>query len=175
MIFHVNLNERSILFVLKQNYSLSMKVLMVCLGNICRSPLAEGILQHKIESRSLPWEVDSAGTGSWHTGQQPDARSIATARKHGIDITRQRARQIKNWDLSQYDLILTMDSQNYQDVMRLAIGEQQQEKIRLIMNYAFPGQNRSVPDPYWNDDGFEQVFEMLDQACEALIREHGNC
>ncbi|MCU0346272.1 MAG: low molecular weight phosphotyrosine protein phosphatase [Saprospiraceae bacterium] len=146
-----------------------MKILMVCLGNICRSPLAEGILQHKIEQHGLDWQVDSAGTGAWHTGQQPDSRSIATARKYSIDISRQRARQLKPHDLDRFDLVLAMDSQNYRDILHLATTKEQQEKVKLIMNYVTPGRNQAVPDPYWDDNGFEQVYSMLEQACDQLI------
>lgn len=146
-----------------------MKILMVCLGNICRSPLAEGILQQKIIGHNLPWSVDSAGTGDWHIGQAPDPRSVAVARRYGIDITAQRARQIKAVDLDRFDLILAMDESNYRDILRLATSPGQEKKVRLIMDYAQAGAARSVPDPYWNDDGFERVFHMLDQACDRLI------
>ena len=145
--------------------------MMVCLGNICRSPLAEGILATKIKDRGLDWTVESAGTGSWHIGEQPDPRSIETADQHGIDIRYQRARQITADDLREYDLILAMDSSNFQDILRLA-PENTKEKVALIMNYARPGQNQSVPDPYWDDDGFEQVYQMLDKATDAIIEKH---
>jgi len=144
---------------------------MVCLGNICRSPLAEGILTTKIKEQGLDWTVDSAGTGSWHIGEQPDPRSIETADQHGIDIRYQRARQLTAEDLRKYDLILAMDSSNYQDILRLA-PDNTQKKVALIMNYAQPGQNQNVPDPYWDDDGFEQVFQMLDKATDAIIEKH---
>ncbi len=142
---------------------------MVCLGNICRSPLAEGIMQHKIEEHRLDWQVDSAGTGAWHTGELPDRRSIATARQYGIDITGQRARQLKPHDLDRFDLVLAMDSQNYRDILRLAINKEQEEKVHLIMNFATPGRNQAVPDPYWDDNGFEQVFHMLEEACGKVV------
>jgi protein-tyrosine phosphatase len=146
-----------------------MKILMVCLGNICRSPLAEGIMKQKIEQKALPWEVDSAGTGAWHTGEQPDPRSIATARKKGIDITTQRARQLKPHDLERFDLVLAMDSSNYREILRHSGSKEQEEKVHLIMNFVQPGRNINVPDPYWDDDGFEKVFDMLDEACERVI------
>jgi protein-tyrosine phosphatase len=150
-----------------------MKILMVCLGNICRSPLAEGILRQKIEERGLPWEVDSAGTGSWHIGEAPDPRSIEIARKYGIDISGQRARQVRPRDLEYYDLILAMDSSNYRDVLRLASSNTNKEKVELIMNILQPDTNRPVPDPYWDDDGFEQVFRMLNEACEGVVEKWG--
>ncbi len=146
-----------------------MKILMVCLGNICRSPLAEGILRKKIEERKLDWEVDSAGTGSWHIGEKPDPRSILTARNHGIDITHQRARQFAAEDLDRFDLVLAMDPSNYRDILRFATSDEHKEKVHLIMNFLHPGNNEAVPDPYWNDDGFERVYTMLDLACDKLI------
>ncbi len=149
-----------------------MRVLMVCLGNICRSPLAEGILKHKTRQRGLDWTVDSAGTGFWHTGELPDRRSIAVARKYGIDITGQRARQFHPDDFERFDHILVMDTQNYRDVLRLAKADEHREKVRLILDLSHPGQERNVPDPYYDDDGFEEVFRMLDAACERLLERY---
>jgi protein-tyrosine phosphatase len=145
---------------------------MVCLGNICRSPLAEGIMKHKAAERGLDWQVDSAGTGAWHLGERPDSRSIQTARKYGLDITGQRARQINASDLEQFDLILAMDKSNYEDIQRLANSRLQSSKVQLILDYVEPGRQRSVPDPYWDDDGFDQVYQMLDEACERVIAAH---
>ena len=144
---------------------------MVCLGNICRSPLAEGILRNKIEEHRLDWEVDSAGTGSWHLGERPDPRSIQVATRYGIDISGQRARQIKPEDLDRFDLILAMDRSNYQDVLRLARTDAQRSKVAMILNYVRPGADEGVPDPYWDDDGFEHVFQLLDDACERVVKE----
>ena len=146
-----------------------MKILMVCLGNICRSPLAEGIMKKKIEEKKLNWEVDSAGTGSWHSGERPDRRSIAVAKKHGLDITDQRARQFIAADLDRFDLVLAMDSSNYTDIRRHAITKEQEEKVQLIMNFLSPGSNQNVPDPYWDDDGFEKVYQMLGRACGEVL------
>jgi protein-tyrosine phosphatase len=142
---------------------------MVCLGNICRSPLAEGILKTKVEKNRLNWIVDSAGTSSQHSGEQPDSRSIAIAEKYGIDITDQRSRQFKTRDFSEFDLILVMDASNFRNVVNLARDEEDIKKVKLIMNLAEPDQNNEVPDPYWNDNGFEQVYQMLDKACEAIL------
>ncbi len=150
-----------------------MKILMVCLGNICRSPLAEGIMRHKITKSGLNWHVDSAGTGAWHVGELPDSRSIATAKKHQIDITNQRARQLKPHDLDRFDLVLAMDSQNYRDILRLATTKEQEEKVQLIMNFVTPDRNQAVPDPYWDDNGFELVFGMLEEACEKVVEKFG--
>lgn len=149
-----------------------MNILMVCLGNICRSPLAEGILRQKIKEKNLPWTVDSAGTAAYHVGEAPDPRSIAVAKAHGIDILDQRGRQLTVSDFDQFDLILTMDSSNYQNAIRLARNDAERAKVRLIMNFAEPGQNRSVPDPYWDNNGFEGVYKMLDQATESLIQHY---
>jgi protein-tyrosine phosphatase len=146
-----------------------MRILMVCLGNICRSPLAEGILKHKIEQAGLSWTVDSAGTGGWHAGDPPDRRSIAVARKYGIDIAGQRARQFEPVDFERFDRIFVMDTGNLRDVLRQAFKTEHRDKVSLIMNHCHPGQNRSVPDPYYDDDGFEEVFEMLDLACERVL------
>ncbi|MEM9821182.1 MAG: low molecular weight protein-tyrosine-phosphatase [Bacteroidota bacterium] len=146
-----------------------MKILMVCLGNICRSPLAEGILKHKIGTHGLDWTVDSAGTGSWHIGEAPDHRSIAVANLNGIDIRSQRSRQIQATDLDTFDLVFAMDGSNYNDIRRMATRPDQLEKIKLIMNMADPGRNQGVPDPYYGQDGFGQVYEMLDRACEQIL------
>lgn len=148
-----------------------MRILMVCLGNICRSPLAEGILKHKVQQRNLPWVVDSAGTGHWHAGEFPDPRSIAVARRHGIDITDQRARQFRPDDFERFDRIFVMDTQNHRDVLRLAQTDEHRTKVQLVLDLTHPGQNRGVPDPYYDDNGFEEVFQMLDTALEGLIGE----
>ncbi len=149
-----------------------MKILMVCLGNICRSPLAEGILKEKIKARGLDWQVDSAGTGGWHAGELPDHRSIKTARRHGIDLTDQRARKLRPDDLKNFDLILAMDESNRSDILRVAGNEAQRGKVEMIMNFLNPQSDQDVPDPYWDDNGFEAVFQMLDGACEALIEKY---
>lgn len=147
-----------------------MKILMVCLGNICRSPLAEGIMKAKIAAQNLDWLVDSAGTGNWHVGELPDRRSIAVARKYGIDITDQRARQFTPADFHTFDWILAMDHSNYSDIMRLSKNKEgQNANVGLILNQAFPGNEADVPDPYWDDNGFENVYKMLDEACERLV------
>jgi len=144
------------------------RVLMVCLGNICRSPLAEGILKSKLTGEG--YFIDSAGTGRYHIGGLPDARSIAVAQKHGIDITDQRCRQFKKADFDRYDYIYVMDNSNRRDVLSLAETEAHHQKVRMILNELFPNENVDVPDPYYNDNGFEQVFQMLDQACEVIAK-----
>jgi protein-tyrosine phosphatase len=146
-----------------------MRILMVCLGNICRSPLAEGIMQEKARSKGLDWIVDSAGTGGWHTGELPDRRSIATARARGIDLSGQRARQFKEADFDRFDHIFVMDEQNLQNVLRLARTEADRAKVSLILDTIYPGENRIVPDPYYDDNGFEAVFDMLEAACNTFV------
>lgn len=140
---------------------------MVCLGNICRSPLAEGILAAKVDASSVV--VDSAGTGGWHAGELPDSRSIAVARKNGLDITNQRARKFKKADLDHFDRIYVMDNSNYRDVIQMADTDIHREKVELILNLVFPGENVDVPDPYYGgDQGFDRVFAMLEEACEII-------
>ncbi|HLW63306.1 MAG TPA: low molecular weight protein-tyrosine-phosphatase [Flavobacterium sp.] len=143
------------------------KVLMVCLGNICRSPLAEGILKSKINSEIF--FVDSAGTGAWHSGSLPDKRSIAVAKKYDIDLTDQCARVFLPEDFDRFDHIYVMDQNNYKEVCRLAPNEKALEKVQLILNEIHPDKNLEVPDPYYGgDDGFENVFKMLNEACEKI-------
>jgi len=148
-----------------------MKILMVCLGNICRSPLAEGIMKKKIQEHHLNWKVDSAGTAAWHAGEKPDSRSIKVAQKNNIDILNQRGRQFQARDLDDFDLVLTMDATNYQNVRYLTTSSEQENKIHLIMNFVNPGLNQQVPDPYITD-GFESVFEMLELACNKIIEKY---
>ena len=142
---------------------------MVCLGNICRSPLAEGILRNKIKQAGLDWEIDSAGIGGWHAGDLPDRRSIAVANKYNIDLTNQRARKINAADLDEFDWLLAMDEDNYRDILNYAINEKQRSKVAMIMNFAKPETNQNVPDPYY-DGRFELVYQMLDEACEAFMK-----
>lgn len=140
-----------------------MKILMVCLGNICRSPLAEGILRSKLGDNFF---IDSAGTGSWHVGQCPDKRSVSVAKKYGIDISTQRARQFKVEDFDEFDLIYVMDQSNFEDVITLAKNEKQRSKVKLILG------DKNVPDPYYGgDDGFENVYRMLDEIASQIATE----
>lgn len=142
---------------------------MVCLGNICRSPLAEGILASKLP-KSI-FTIDSAGTGSWHVGKKPDDRSIITAKKNGIDISYQRCRQFSTRDFDTFDYIYVMDQSNYDDVIKLAKSESHKQKVSLILDELFPGENVDVPDPYYGlQNGFDTVYEMLDETCEIIAR-----
>lgn len=144
---------------------------MVCLGNICRSPLAEGILQHKADERYLNWEVDSAGTGGWHTGEPPHRLSQKIAKNHGIDISHLKARQFVKEDMQRFDKIYVMDSENYNDVKRISGHLFDESKVGLILNESHPGRNKNVPDPWYanTDAAFEEVYRMLDKACEKII------
>ena len=144
------------------------KILMVCLGNICRSPLAEGILKSKLDSN---FTVESAGTAAYHVGNKPDPRSIAVARQNGLNITNQRARKFTKQDFEDFDIIYAMDNSNYQNIITLAENNQQKEKVKLILNESFPDKNLDVPDPYYGGDkGFENVYNMLDNACEIIAK-----
>ena len=144
-----------------------MKILMVCLGNICRSPLAEGILQSKVHLDKV--QVDSAGTAAYHVGNLPDPRSIDVARKYGIDLTHQRARQLSVNDFDVFDIIYAMDESNYQNILALAKNDEDVSKVKMILNELNPSSNQSVPDPYYGGkDGFENVYKMLDEACKII-------
>ena len=143
------------------------KILMVCLGNICRSPLAEGILASKVDSNKVV--VDSAGTGHWHIGNHPDPRSIAIAKKYGLDISQQRGRQFSASDFAKFDYIYVMDSSNMENVLSLATTKADNAKVSLILDHIFPNENVDVPDPYYGGDlGFDTVYQMLNEACEQI-------
>ena len=142
-----------------------MRILMVCLGNICRSPLAEGIMRHLIEKENLKWEVASAGTGNWHIGQSPDHRSIAEAKNAGYDISRQRAQQFSAQMFVKYDLILVMDRQNLSDVKNLAKTKEALQKIKLFLD------NDELVDPYWDNALFAPVCKQVEDRCKEIIKE----
>ncbi len=145
------------------------KILMVCLGNICRSPLAEGILQSKLNRSDFL--VDSAGTGGWHSGEQPDKRSIKVAKKYGIDISIQRARQFSVKDFDEFDYIYVMDNSNYKNVIALAQNREAKSKVKMIMNELFEDENVDVPDPYYGgENGFENVYLMLNEVCTEIAK-----
>ena len=148
-----------------------MNVLAVCLGNICRSPLAEGILVAKIIENNLNWKVDSAGTSGWHDGKKADERSIAIAAERGLDINHQRSRKFIVEDFDNFDLILVMDTSNYNDVLKLARNEADRNKVKILLNYSFPGQNRAVPDPYY-EGGFGHVYDLIEAACERVVESY---
>lgn len=142
-----------------------MKILMVCLGNICRSPLAHGIMEHLVKENKLNWEIDSAGTGGWHIGQQPDKRSIAVAKKYGVDISNQSVRKICIDDFDLFDRILVMDYNNLNDVKEIARSENDSDKVSLFLK------DEIVPDPYYDDDQFDPVYLMVEKRCKEIIIE----
>ena len=147
------------------------RILMVCLGNICRSPLAEGILKSKINPETL--FVDSAGTAGYHVGSLPDKRSIVVAKQHNLDITDQRCRKFTIKDFDDFDLIYVMDNSNKRDVLSLARNEDDKQKVKMILNEIFPNENVDVPDPYYGGEfGFESVYQMLDKACIKIAEKH---
>ena len=145
------------------------KILMVCLGNICRSPLAEGILKDKIDNDLIL--VDSAGTANYHIGKRPDHRSIAVAKKYGIDISGQKCRQLTGRDLEEFDRVYAMDRENYKNILALAKNREEQQKVRLLLHHT-TFTDQEVPDPYYgDDDGFEKVFRLIDSACDIIAAE----
>ena len=140
---------------------------MVCLGNICRSPLAEGILQAKLSSEF--YKVDSAGTAGYHVGELPDKRSIQVANKYGIDITNQRSRKFEKADFDKFDMIFAMDKSNYDDIIAMSENSMQREKVKMILSEQFPDEAVNVPDPYYGgDQGFENVYKMLEEVCMII-------
>ena len=148
---------------------MAVKIIMVCLGNICRSPLAEGILTSKLPKNTFL--VDSAGTGHWHVGNPPDRRSIITAQKNGIDISRQKGKLFKPAFFNEYDYIYVMDVNNYEDVIQMAANDEDKKKVQLILDLLFPGEKVDVPDPYHGVlSNFEEVFNMLEEACDVLAK-----
>jgi protein-tyrosine phosphatase len=147
---------------------MTTKVVMVCLGNICRSPLAEGILQSKVNDTVF---VDSAGTANYHIGELPDKRSIDVANKYGIDITNQRCKHFTSKHFEEFDSIYVMDKSNYENVIKLASSEKDKQKVKLILNESSPNHDLEVPDPYYGgEDGFENVYQMLDEACNVIAK-----
>lgn len=152
-----------------------MKVLMVCLGNICRSPMADGLLRKKVDEQGLDVMVDSAGTGDWHVGQAPDDRMRETAKKFGVPIDELRGRQFKVSDYDDFDKIYVMDQSNYKNVLSLARNQSDRDKVELILNVSNPGKDLEVPDPYFGgDEGFVNVFKMLDEATDIIVNEIKN-
>lgn len=148
---------------------------MVCLGNICRSPMAQGILEDKIKKAGLDVKVDSAATSDYHIGHEPDPRAIKKAAEHHIDISHYRGRQIQPEDFDEFDQIYVMDSSNYQNTIQITRTNEDRKKVKMILNVLHPDSNKSVPDPYFGEeDGFEEVFQMLDIACDVIVQDLKN-
>jgi len=139
---------------------------MVCLGNICRSPLAEGIMQHLVKQNGLDWEIDSAGTGNWHVGEGPDKRSTRTAKEQGIDISQQVCRLFRISDFDTFDHILVMDKSNLNDILAMARNDEDKKKVSLLLG------DKIVPDPYYDDAQFLPVFKMIEQGCKDFIKKY---
>jgi len=151
-----------------------MKILMVCLGNICRSPLAEGILKYKAKQAELPWKIDSAGTNGYHIGEPPHHLSQKVARLNGIDICDQRARRFTADDFKNYDKIYAMSADVIDEMKRIARNKFDAGKVDLLMNELNPGKNMDVPDPWYGPEpGYHQVYKMIDEACDAVVRKYG--
>jgi protein-tyrosine phosphatase len=150
-----------------------MKILMVCLGNICRSPMAEGILQDKAFRAGLPWTVESAGTNGFHVGEAPHPLSQKIARQHGIDISRQQARKFIAADFEMYDKIYAMAEDVLYDMRRIGGKYFMPGKTDLLLNELYPGENDEVPDPYYGPEaGYVKVYNLLDEACDAIIQKY---
>jgi protein-tyrosine phosphatase len=150
-----------------------MKILMVCLGNICRSPLAEGILQHKATARGLDWTIESAGTNGFHVGEAPHHLSQKVAKRNGVDISKQIARRFTAKDLEEYDKIYVMAADVLKEMQHIAGNKFRSEKIDYFLNALHPGKNHDVPDPwYGEEDGYTEVYALIDKACDAIIENH---
>ncbi len=141
---------------------------MVCLGNICRSPLAHGIMEHIVKEKGLDWEVDSAGTGDWHIGEPPDKRSIAIAKSYGLDISKQCCRLFRQSDFQDFDRIYVMDRANLRDILALAETEADRQKVKLLLD------TEVVPDPYYDSSQFDPVYKMIEQGCRRIVEQELN-
>ncbi|MEO6166404.1 MAG: low molecular weight protein-tyrosine-phosphatase [Chitinophagales bacterium] len=151
-----------------------MKILFVCLGNICRSPMAEGVMKDLVQQHQLDWYIDSAGTESYHIGQQPDGRAVKTCIKYGINIGDQRARKLSKKDFETFDLIYALADEVLHEI-KSSHPNPPQGKLKLLLDEVFPGEHRSVPDPwYGGEEGFDPVFHMIREACEAVVKKYGS-
>ena len=152
-----------------------MKILMVCLGNICRSPLAEGLLQDKAWKAGLKWSIESAGTNGYHINEAPHALSQKVARINVIDISKQRSRSFVAEDFQRFDKIYAMSADVIDDMRRIAKRNFDEKKVELLMNEIFPGQNIDVPDPWYGPEpGYHEVFKLIDDAADAIIKKYSS-
>lgn len=140
-----------------------MKILMVCLGNICRSPIAQGVMENIVKDKNLNWKIDSAGTSSFHSGNGPDPRSVEVAKKFNIDISHQRSREITKQDLVEFDHIFAMDKSNFKDIEKMC-DPNQISKLKLFLEYGEVEETNEVPDPYYTH-GFDYVYDLIENAC----------
>ncbi len=148
-----------------------MRILMVCLGNICRSPMAEGILRAKVEEMNLNVICDSAGTSDYHIGEAPDKRARSCMKRHGQSIEDLKARQFEVDDFDKFDMIYAMDSSNYNNILSKARSSEDEKKVAMILNESQANKNMEVPDPYFGGDaGFDHVYALLDAACDAILK-----
>ena len=169
----MRLTDESIKQLIAISYLCRMKILMVCLGNICRSPLAEGILKEKVKSAGLGWTVESAGTNGFHTGEPPHILSQKVARLHGIDISGQRARRFVQNDLLEFDKIYAMAEDVLHDIRKISGDHFNSEKVELFLNELYPGRQMDVPDPWYGPEpGYHEVYDLIDRACDALIENY---
>jgi protein-tyrosine phosphatase len=170
------ISSQQVAFQQTRNYKLSlpaMKILMVCLGNICRSPLAEGILHHKVQQEGLSWIIDSAGTNGYHVGEAPHRLSQKVALLNGIDISHQRSRRFTAADFREYDKIYAMAEDVIEEMQRIARKDFEATKVDLLMNELHPGRNMDVPDPwYGTEPGYHEVFAMINQACDKIVEKY---
>lgn len=154
-------------------YLCAMKILMVCLGNICRSPLAEGILQNKALKAGLTWTVESAGTNRYHIGDPPHPLSQKIALLNGIEISQQRARSFRVEDFDIYDKIYALAEDVLEDIRRISKTKFDNTKVDLLMNEVYPGKNMDVPDPYYGpEEGYQEAYELIDKACDAIVKKY---
>lgn len=145
---------------------------MVCLGNICRSPLAEGILANKAKKAGFSWVIDSAGTGGYHIGEPPHTLSQKVALLNGIDISQQQCRQFRKEDMGVFNRIFVMDTDNYNEVKRISKDLWDEKKVSFLLDELYPGGKKDVPDPwYGGEEGFHEVFEMIDKCCDRIIEQ----
>lgn len=148
---------------------------MVCLGNICRSPIAEGVLKHKAEEHGLSWQVDSAGTESYHIGSAPHKYSQRICKTNGLDISDQRARQFDKSDFDKYDIIYALADDVYEEIAAKSSKDSDMENVMLFLNELKPDANESVPDPYYGgEDGYIHVYQLIDATCDAIIKKYKN-
>jgi protein-tyrosine phosphatase len=146
-----------------------MKILFVCLGNICRSPLAEGILKSNLAKQNIQAEVESAGFESYHINESPDPRALKLAKKHGLDINDNRCRLFTTEDFDRFDVIYVMDSSNYRDVQYFSRHDEDMNKVKYLLSMV-DGKNKTVPDPYYGGEaGFENVYNIIDEACAKIV------